>query len=103
MSKYTDAQYESLNKLLRHLGPKFGIPLDDDHILCHYQMVKMNHYDMTYGSYSMRKGLEESFQWTRVVGCKYNHHEVDAADAPSILKEENYPGRIKDWWKTTCS
>ena len=62
----TEAQYKSLSNLLENICRRRKIPLDDKHVVAHFQAKKRNHYDP-------RKG----FKWTKLKGMKYDHYEKD--------------------------
>jgi len=74
----TQAQYRSLTNLVRNICRRRNIPMDDKHVVAHFQAKKRNHHDP-------RRG----FRWSSVGGMTYDHYE---RDGPSTV-----PGMWANW------
>ena len=80
-SKYTPAQYEAANNLMAYLGNLHNIPIDDKHILAHFEVTK------TRKTYS---GLNKNdpyppFDWSKVAGVEYDHQDKNGPKMDALV------------------
>ena len=91
---YTNEQYISLNYLLKDISRRRGIPLDDQHILAHFEVAKFAHYDPR-GPNNVRKPkFPRDFNWSNVTGVTYDHWAENAPRALAIVRDEHIGSNV---------
>lgn len=74
--KFTDAQYASLNSLLKDITKRWNIPYDNAHIMGHYETLTAKYADGTYRKWDP----SPNFEWSRI-GLT-NHNVIAIAQLP---------------------
>jgi len=93
--KYTDEQYQAANQLMADISKRRGIPLDDQHILAHYEVTKSPASTDPGASISLltehpfyKSDPYYNFDWSKIHGVNYNHWEKNAPWMPALVTDE---------------
>ncbi|MBT3836194.1 hypothetical protein HOD05_05410 [Candidatus Woesearchaeota archaeon] len=82
---YTDAQYAAAKSLLKDIGSRRNIPVDDQHVLAHFEVTKS---DPTKKPSFFKNDPYPGFDWSKI-GMIYDHHNVNGPWQPAVVKDVN--------------
>jgi N-acetyl-anhydromuramyl-L-alanine amidase AmpD len=70
---YTEEQHTSVRNLLQDISRRRGIPLDDNHVVAHFEVKKYNHFDPVSGG-KAASGKDSKNWWNWVsLGSNFNY------------------------------